>query len=620
MSGFGIDSLLVSQSSTGEDARTVYPRATMKRGEWLPLNGSWECGVEFWTRTNGNFTGKINVPFPNGAVASGRPPRVFTELQRLWYRRQFTVPNEWLGKRLLLHFEAVDWEAKVWVNGHEMGTHRGGFDRFSFDVTDALKSNGEQELVVSVWDPTEAGYQPRGKQMQHVQEPFFHGVSGIWQTVWLEPVPERSIESLSLVPDIDSGGLRIRIAQRENGKPAFEIPMNSVGIRGSAEQSSGASKHGSQNVPSATAAFQTTSNRIIVEAVAYDGEQEVARTQGIPGQEFFLSIPNAKLWSPDFAFLYGLKVFLYRDGTKEDEVSSYFGMRKISVGKDAKGIPKLLLNNKQLFQFGPLDQGYWPEGVYAAPSDEALRHDIVVMKELGFNMCRKHVKVEPERWYYWCDRLGLVVWQDMPNGDRDASSKGKEIQRTLESSRQFEQELKQMIVQRGDHPCIVMWVPFNQGWGQYDTARITGLVKQWDPSRLIISASGWHDMGCGDVRSLHVYSAKFKAVQDGKRPCVIGECGALGLVVPDHLWGRVGRWNVNYCRNTDDLLKNYQILLSKLSALKEEEGLSAAVITQLTDVETELDGFMTYDRKIIKMPVKTLRAMNQGLINGSFGR
>jgi hypothetical protein len=309
-----------------------------------------------------------------------------------------------------------------------------------------------------------------------------------------------------------------------------------------------------------------------------------------------------------------LKVTLLREGQKADEVSSYFGMRKISVAKDENGFPRLMLNNKRLFQLGPLDQGYWPDGLYTAPSDEALRYDIEVMKQLGFNMCRKHVKIEPERWYYWCDKLGLLVWQDMPNGDRPASAQQKEIKRQPESARQFEEELKRMILGRGNHPCIVMWIPFNQGWGQYDTARISALVKQLDPSRLVISASGWHDLGVGDVRALHQYPGPATPVHDGVRPCVLGECGAFALAITNHISGPMGHWNATPMRTADELTERYLSLLSQIQLSAEKKGLSGAVVTQLTDVETEDDGFLTYDRAVIKMPVDKIREANERAI------
>jgi beta-galactosidase/beta-glucuronidase len=545
----------------------------MLRSGWLNLNGQWDFGITPLTQTNADaFPGQILVPFPVESTLSGAKHPLVTERQRMWYRRQFSIPKGWQGQRVLLHFGAVDWETKVWVNGRGLGVHQGGYDSFNFDITDALKLDGEQQIVVSVFDPTDSGAQPRGKQMQHPRQPFFSACSGIWQTVWLEPVPVGYIDSLKLVPDIDAGVLKVTV------------------------QGCG----------------QT--NDVTVEAIALDGDSEAAHVSARIGEGFQIPISNAKLWSPDNPFLYNLKVTLLHDGKKLDSVTSYFGMRKISIAKDESGFPQMMLNNQRLFQLGPLDQGYWPDGIYTAPTDEALRYDIEVMKQFGFNMCRKHVKIEPERWYYWCDKLGLLVWQDMPNGDYPATVEQKEIKRQPEVARQFEQELGQMIGQRGNHPCIVMWILFNQGWGQYDTARITSLCKEQDTSRLIISASGWHDMNTGDVASFHKYPVPMGVQNDGKRACVVGECGALALVMPGNLWGGIGRWNTTYFKDPERLAGGYTNLISDLMVLKNKAGLSAAVITQLTDVEAELDGFVTYDRAIIKMPVQAIRAMNEKII------
>jgi beta-galactosidase/beta-glucuronidase len=555
------------------NAHPEYPRAGMVRGEWLNLDGLWDCAITFHNNTSaGAFTNEILVPFAAESVLSAMR-RAVTEEHRLWCRRKFTVPPAWRDKRILLHFEAVNWETRTWINGLEKETHKGGYDRFTFDITDALKPEGDQELTVSVSNPAETGFEPRGKQMLNPHAPFYSAASGIWQTVWLEPVPASSIESLKLVPDVDAGTLEVTVFGRGE--------MSGV----------------------------------TAEVVALDNGREVARVAGQTGEKLELIVPNAKLWSPSAPFLYDLKVTLMRSGERIDEVSSYFGMRKISVAKGPGGFPQLMLNNQRLFQLGPLDQGYWPDGIYTAPTDGAMRNDIEVMKRLGFNMCRKHVKIEPERWYYWCDKLGLLVWQDMPNGDRPASLPQKEIQRQPESARQFEVELRRMIDGRGNHPCIVMWIAFNQGWGQYDTARITSMIKKLDPSRLVIGASGWHDMGVGDVRSLHQYPGPSTPVQDGRRACVQGECGGLGLVVRYHLWGNKGFWDTIYFENAVTLTRGYDGLMSQIQTFEEKNGLAGAVITQLTDVETDLNGFMTYDRAVIKMPEDRIREINERVIN-----
>lgn len=558
---------------SGTNAHPEYPRPTMVRTNWLNLNGIWDFGFSSCDQTNsGIFNNNILVPFPAESLLSGVKHTV-TEQQRMWYRRQFEIPSNWHRKRVLLHFEAVDWETEVWVNGLKMGTHKGGYDRFTFDITDAIKAKGPQELIVSVFDPTDSEFQSRGLQMLRPRPPFFSACSGIWQTVWLEPVPETSIQSLKLVPDIDTEVLRVTI------------------------QGAGAT------------------NNTTVEAVAMAEGKSIDSATGHLESEFDLQIPHPKLWSPSKPFLYDLKVTLLKNGKTTDTVTSYFGMRKISIAKNESGFHQIMLNNHKLFELGTLDQGYWPDGIYTAPTDAAIKYDIETMKTLGFNMCRKHLKIEPERWYYWCDKLGLLVWQDMPNSDRATTSKEKEIHRQPKSSRLYETDLKRMIIGRGNHPCIIMWIPFNQGWGQYDTLRITEMIKKLDPTRLVDSASGWNDMGSGDVRSYHEYFGPVNLEIDNKRANVLGECGALGLVDREHQWGRITTWNITYYRTLKELTDAYRLLITNLKSLKDNAGLAAAVITQWSDVESELDGFITYDRAVIKMPTATVRELNEQLIS-----
>ncbi|HEV3118286.1 MAG TPA: glycoside hydrolase family 2 TIM barrel-domain containing protein, partial [Gemmataceae bacterium] len=478
-----------------DSAHPEYPRPQMVRKDWLNLNGVWQlaiAGKDEAPPFGKDLPESILVPFPVESALSG----VMKHAERLWYRRTFTVPSAWNGKRVLLHFGAVDWEATLWLNGKELGKHAGGYDPFSFDLTEALKTSGEQELVVGVWDPTDKGTQPRGKQVNRPGGIFYTPTTGIWQTVWLEPVPKASIRSLEITPDVEAN--RVTIQVNVDG-PADEL---SVGYG--------------------------------IDVPAEPGKTAVGIAGGAPvvNKPFQILLPasaKAMLWTPDTPRLFGLRInLLGKNGDIRkplDTVESYFGMRKIAIGKDEHEVTRILLNGKFIFQLGPLDQGFWPDGLYTAPTDEALRYDIEVTKKLGFNMCRKHVKVEPERWYYWCDKLGLLVWQDMPSGDRSVAPGKGEITRSPESARQFERELKSLIDAHLNHPSIIMWVVFNEGWGQYDTSRVTNWVKSYDPTRLANCASGWNDMAVGDVHDIHVYPGPGSPVPETGRAAVLGEFG-----------------------------------------------------------------------------------------------
>jgi hypothetical protein len=491
------------------------------------------------------------VPFPIESALSGVMTKV-GEANRLWYRRAIDVPAGWRDRRTMLRFGAVDWDATIFIDGREVGSHKGGYDGFSIDVSGAVTPGQRHELVISVWDPTDAGTQPRGKQVTNPRGIWYTSVTGIWQTVWLEPVPDASIDGLILEPDIDTGVLRV------------------------------------------TATVSRAPAGATVRAIALDGPREIARATGRPGELFTVALPKAARWTPDSPKLYSLKVTLVRGATTTDEVTSYFGMRKTSLCKDASGTQRLCLNNEPLFQYGLLDQGWWPDGLYTAPTDEALKFDIEATKRLGFNMARKHVKVEPARWYYWADTLGLLVWQDMPStvirGERPA-----------ESARQFEAELEAMIDGFRNHPSIVMWVPFNEGWGQYDTPRITDWVKRHDPSRPVNNASGWTDMKVGDVNDIHRYPGPGAPKTETARAVVLGEFGGLGLPLAGRTWQSQANWSYRGFTTRETLTDAYVDLLGRLHPLIGTPGLSAAVYTQTTDVEIEVNGLMTYDRALVKL-------------------
>ena len=544
-----------------------YPRPQMTRSAWLNLNGLWDYAV---TRKDEglprSFQGKILVPFPIESALSG-VHKSFDGNCRLWYRRDFTVPKAWAGQRILLNFGAVDWEADVSVNGRHCGRHRGGYDAFTFDITDALTAGGPQTLTVSVLDATGGG-QPKGKQSAGSLEALgtlgYTAASGIWQTVWIEPVPPACIVKLKVTPDVDRGLVRLAAITR------------------------------------GTTAANT------IEAVVIEGGREVARATGVAGSELTLAIPRHKPWSPDNPFLYDLKVTLRHAGQAADSVGSYFGMRKIALGKDTKGRVRMLLNGQAVFQIGPLDQGYWPDGIYTAPSDEALRYDIEMTKRLGFNATRKHVKVEPDRWYYWCDRLGLLVWQDMPSGGGQTSPA---------AAAQFEAELQAMVEGLANHPAVILWVIFNEGWGQYDTERLTAQVKRLDPTRLVDSVSCIAPAGVGDVLDDHPYWVPRAPRADGRRALALGEFGGRAMVIPGHVISETrvfGHPGGTVLASPWELQTHYVQLLRHVFAEEEGSGLSAAICTQLTDIEGECNGFLTYDREVVKVDLAQVAAANQG--------
>lgn len=551
-----------------QNAHPEYPRPQMVRKEWENLNGLWGFEMTTGDAQPTEFGSDILVPFPVESALSGVMKHV-SETDRLWYRRTFNIPHRWIGRRVLLHFGAVDFETTVFVNGKTVGKHRGGYDGFTFDITDTLNIAGENELVVSVSDPTDSGTQPRGKQVRKPNGIWYTSTSGIWQTVWLEPVSAAHIESLSITPDIDRSQVVVqpKTTAPLAGLTAEVIVRDHLGGRWSA---------------SAPASEKVT-----------------------------VPVKKLRLWSPETPYLYSMTVTLRLGNRTMDRVESYVGMRKISLGKDAKGFTRLMLNNQPYFMFGPLDQGFWPDGIYTAPTDEALRFDIEMTKKLGFNLARKHVKVEPDRWYYWCDKLGLLVWQDMPSGDKYIRPREADIQRSPESAAEFEQELTALIRGRGAHPCIVMWVPFNEGWGQWETPHVVDLVKSLDPSRLVDDTSGWADRGVGDVNDMHKYPGPGSPEPEEKRAVVLGEFGGLGLPIHGHTWQSEKNWGYRSFNDAAALTSAYADLISKLFPLIDEKGLSAAVYTQTTDVEVEVNGLMTYDRAMVKMDPARVAEINR---------
>jgi beta-galactosidase/beta-glucuronidase len=473
----------------------------------------------------------------------------------------------------LLHFGAVDWKADVWVNDIKVGRHTGGYTPFSFDITSALKS-GSNTLVVKVWDPTNDGYQPRGKQVNRPEGIWYTSVTGIWQTVWLEPVPEKYITNVKITPDIDKNILTV------------EASVNEVSALDK------------------------------IEVKVMDGSQVIASGRSINHLPVEITMPEqVKLWSPDSPFLYDLEITLWSDNKPQDKVNSYAAMRKYSIKRDNKGIVRLQLNNKDLFQFGPLDQGWWPDGLYTAPTDDALKFDIQKTKDLGFNMIRKHVKVEPARWYMHCDRLGMIVWQDMPNGDRGPHWQprqyfnGVEWLRSPESEANYRKEWKEIIDFLYSYPCVGVWVPFNEAWGQFKTKEIAEWTKQYDPSRLVNPASGGNHYPVGDMLDLHNYPHPELYLYDGQRPTVLGEYGGIGWAVKGHLWEPDRNWGYVQFNSSKEVTDQYVEYAEQLKTLI-KHGFSAAVYTQTTDVEVEVNGLMTYDREMIKMDEQRIKQVN----------
>lgn len=558
---------LIKAESPEKSVRS-YPRPQLVRtSAYRDLCGLWDYAITPQTVTKfEKADGQILVPFCVESALSGVGKRVAPE-EVLWYRRTF-VSNHKKDQPVVLHFGAVDWSTEVFVNGKSVGIHRGGYDPFSFNITSALKDPGtEQEIIVRVTDPTDTGPQPRGKQIRNPGGIWYTPVTGIWQDVWVETLPPQFIRELTITPDVDASNVKFVV-----DAPAGDVQIEIV-----------------------------------------DPKEGVVQTvKGKTGEAIVATMKNPKLWGPGSPHLYDVRVKLLSGSQVQDSVESYFAMRKISLGKDEKGITRVMLNGKFVFQSGPLDQGFWPDGLYTAPTEEALKYDLIVTQEYGFNMIRKHVKVEPARWYRYCDQMGILVWQDMPSGDKYIGERDKDYERSPEAKAIYYEEWHEIIKDLKHFPCIVMWVPFNEGWGQFETKEVVDFTRKQDPTRLVNHASGWSDRGLGDVNDVHIYPGPGAPKVEEKRAIVLGEFGGLGLPLEGHTWQGKDNWGYRSYTNGVDLNNALADLFERLPALK-AEGLSAAVYTQTSDVEVEVNGLMTYDRKVKKVDPAMLREAHANL-------
>ncbi len=568
-----------AEKVTPDNVWQEYPRPQMVRSEWANLNGLWNYAITKSSDAKpAAFDGQILVPFAVESALSG-VERKMTENDALWYEREIGVPAAWFSKRVMLNFGAVDWSADVYVNDILVGSHTGGYAPFSIDITPALKKGAKQLLTVRVTDPTDTQKHPIGKQRQEPKGIWYTSVTGIWQTVWIEPVAkENRILNVKPVGDVFKGELHIDT--------------------------------------------DCATNDGIVEIELFDGDKKVAAAKSLCGTRTTVILPDAKVWTPETPFLYDMTVTLKKAGKVVDKVKSYAAMRTVNVRRDATGHKRICLNGKPVFMYGTLDQGWWPDGLYTAPSDEALRSDIILSKELGYNAVRKHVKVEPARWYYHCDREGLLVWQDMPNGVQGKNNWGRNCkgagtddhELTAQDKANYYKEWAEVMEALRFFPSIVMWVPFNEAWTQFDTEAVADWTKANDPSRIINSASGGNMRECGDILDMHVYPRPGMPLHESDLVVILGEYGGIGCPVEGHLWWNKRNWGYIQFDTTERTTKEY---IDYAKDIKQyiPQGMSAAIYTQLTDVEGEVNGIVTYDRKVVKMDKARLREINREIIN-----
>ena len=560
-----------------ENVWKEYPRPQLERKDWLNLNGIWHYYItDLDSKKPEKFDQNILVPFCLESSLSG-VMKPLNETQILWYYKEFEIPKKWKDKNIIIHFNAVDWKSELYINDDKIGEHYGGYSEFNFDITKNLKT-GKNKIILKVWDPSDTGYQPIGKQCLDPKVIWYTSISGIWQTVWLEPVNQQYIKKLEINNNYDNKEIKINCLLNTEEKLPLEMSL------------------------------------------IYK-EKEILKQKGISNTEIVLKISeeNFHPWSPTEPNLYIIKIEIFDESNKLiDSILSYTTIRKIEQRKDESGYYRIYLNNKPLFNMGTLDQGYWPDGLYTPPSEEAMIYDINKLKELGFNTIRKHVKVEPYRYYYHCDKIGMLIWQDMPSGDRKPNSweyhhlnTGDDVKRSEESKNNYYHEWSEIIDNLKFFQCIIIWIPFNEAWGQFDTEKVVNFTHNKDPTRLINAASGGNHRICGNFLDLHHYPEPSQYLKVDNLINILGEFGGLGLDIKGHTW-KGDNWGYRTFRTKEEITEKYEEYINLI--INSFKGFSAAIYTQTTDVEIEINGLITYDRAEMKIIEDRIKAANYILI------
>ena len=555
-----------------------YPRPQLERKQWLNLNGIWSYSItDINSQKPDNFDGEILVPFSIESSLSG-VMKSLNEKQILWYYKEFEIPDNWKDKNIIIHFNAVDWICELYINDNKIGKHSGGYSEFSFDITKNIKE-GKNKILLKVFDPSDKGYQAVGKQTLNPNVIWYTSISGIWQTVWLEPVNEIYIKKLEINNDYDKKEIKINVKLNLDEKLPLEVSL----------------------------LFK---------------DDELMKLKGFSNSEIVFNIPDNHFhpWSPKEPNIYSFNINLFDNNQKIiDSIVSYTTLRKVEQKKDKNGIYRIYLNNKPLFNMGTLDQGYWPDGLYTPPSEEAMIYDINKLKELGFNTIRKHIKIEPYRYYYYCDKIGMLVWQDMPSGDRQNNkweflklNAGDDVNRSEESKNNYYKEWSEIIDNLKFFQCIIVWIPFNEGWGQFDTEKVVEFTKKQDSTRLINAASGGNHRICGNFLDLHSYPHPAQYLKVDNLINILGEFGGLALDIKGHTW-KEDNWGYKTCKSKEEVTEKYEEYINLL--INSFKSFSAAIYTQTTDVEIEINGLITYDRAEIKVIEQRIKAANEKIIN-----